>query len=391
MTEPARKRRWPKVLAALAVLLLIGVWWVDRQLEPERLTALVLDKAGAALGLELAIDGTPDYALRPEPRLVLPRLRVRQPGAATSLLEAVRAEVSLPWSTLTGDGALVITRVELERPVLDLAALSAWLATRPPSDEPFELPTFTRGLQVTDGSVLGDGWALDMLGLDLPELVPGEPATLQLSGRFERQTTFVLFEGPLQLSHAGLASGFDTTLEGRLRDGELDVPVKLAANGRFDASGDTTDLQLAKLALRSQAPLPDLDLDGEVAFGGQLHLDLQGQLPTWPSDWPALPPPLSESDSPLAFTLDYDGPADLAAPGRLGLVRDDTRAEATLALPELLAWMDDPQAAVLPPLQATLSTPGIVVSGVTLEGVRVRITDDEEGLAEEGAAPEREP
>lgn len=375
MTEPARKRRWPKLLAAFAVLLLIGAWWVNRQLEPNRLTALVLERAGTALGLELTIDGTPDYALRPEPRLVLPKLSVRQPGATTPMLHAERAEVSLPWSTLTGGGSLVITRVELERPVLDLAALSAWQATRP--EAPFELPTFTKGLRVVDGTVLGEGWALDLLGLELPTLRPGEPAELTLSGQLERQTTFVLFEGRLGLATAGMASDFDTALEGRLRDGELDVPVTLDGTGRFDASGDTTVLDLKSLQLISESPLPDLEASGSARFGDATELKLQGSLQDWPADWPALPSPLAESIAPIAFTADYAGAADFSAPLSLQLVREETRAEAVLAVPEVMAWLDSNASSPLPPLRATVETPSVVISGVTLEGVRVSIGEDE--------------
>lgn len=391
MTEPARKRRWPKFLAAFAVLLLIGTWWLNRQLEPNRLTALVLDRAGSALGWELTIDGTPEYALRPEPRLVLPRLSARQPGAGTPLLQAERAEVSLPWSTLTGDAALVITRVELERPVLDLAALAAWQATRP--EAPFELPTFTKGLRIVDGTVLGGGWALDMLDLDLPVLLPDQRADAKLSGQFERQDSFVLFEGQLGLASAGLASDFDLALEGRLRDGELDVPLSLGAGGHFDASGKTTALRLALLRLRSDSPLPDLDASGTAGFGETTTLALEGRLPSWPRDWPALPSPLAESTAAIDFTLGYSGAADFSAPLSLRLVREQTRAEAELAVPELLAWLDKPEASPLPPLRATVETPNLVVGGVTLEGVRIRIEDDEAPESQAGAdpAPEVEP
>ena len=390
MTAPARKRRWPRFLAAFAVLLLVGAWWVNRQLEPNRLTALVLERAGTTLGLELGIDGTPDYALRPEPRLVLPKLTVRQPGATTPLLHAERAEVSLPWSTLTGGGSLVITRVELERPVLDLAALSAWQATRP--EAPFELPTFTNGLRIVDGTVLGDGWALDMLGLELPTLRPGEPAELDLSGQFERQTTFVLFEGRLGLATAGLVSDFDAALEGRLRDGELDVPIALDVVGRFDAGADTTALAFQTLQLRSQSPLPDLDASGSARFGESVALQLQGSLPAWPADWPALPSPLAESTAPLAVTATYAGAADFSSPLSLTLVREQTRAEAELAVPELMAWLDSSDAGPLPPLRATVETPSVVVGGVTLEGLRISIEEDAvEGQAGEDPASEKKP
>ena len=153
MADAPRKRRWPWVLAVFVAVAGLAAVWVDRQLEPTRLTATVLARAGEAMGLEFSIDGTPEYALRPEPRLVLPGLKVRQPGAAAPwLLRAERAEVSLPWDTITGGGSLVITRVQLQRPELDLTALSAWQASRPPSSGPFELPAFT------------DGWIMSAAG-----------------------------------------------------------------------------------------------------------------------------------------------------------------------------------------------------------------------------------
>lgn len=386
MTAPARKRRWPGFLAAFAVLLLIGAWWVSRQMEPERLTARILEGAGGALGLELTIDGTPDYALRPGPRLVLPKLSARQPGATTPLLHAERAEVSLPWSTLTSGGALVITRVELERPVLDLGALAAWQATRP--EAPFELPTFTDGLRIIDGTVLGEGWALDMLGLDLPTLLPGQRAEAKLSGQFERETSFVLFQGQLGLASAGLASDFDLMLEGRVRDGELDVPVTLGGAGRFDATGERTALTLVTLRLRSQSPVPDLDAAGTARFGENAELSLQGSLPAWPADWPVLPSPLAESSAPIRFTANYTGAGDFSAPLSLTLVRERTRAEAVLAVPELLAWLDKAHATPLPPLRAKLETPSVVVAGVTLEGVRISIEEDEGQAGADSSAEE---
>ncbi|MBW8367168.1 MAG: hypothetical protein K0M70_04835, partial [Arenimonas sp.] len=102
--KPAQRRRWPWMLAVFALLLVAGAWWVNRQLEPNRLTATVLGRLGTSLGLELSIDGTPEYALRPEPRLVLPNLVVRQPGGAAPRQHAPRPQVSVPGATLTGRG-----------------------------------------------------------------------------------------------------------------------------------------------------------------------------------------------------------------------------------------------------------------------------------------------
>ena len=134
-----RRKRWLLTLAALALVAVVGGWWINRQLEPERLAATVLRKAGSALQLDLQFKGRPDYALKPEPRLMLPDFSAR--GADGKVfLSARRAEVSRPWSTLTG-GEPVITRSELQQPVLNLPGLRRWLATRPKM--PFELPTLS--------------------------------------------------------------------------------------------------------------------------------------------------------------------------------------------------------------------------------------------------------
>ena len=107
-----RARRWSKVAAVFVVVALVLAWWVNRQLEPERLTRTVLDRAGAQLQLDLRFDGRPEYALRPEPRLLLRGFSAR--GADGKVfLSAKRLEVSLPWATLTG-GEPVITRIELD-------------------------------------------------------------------------------------------------------------------------------------------------------------------------------------------------------------------------------------------------------------------------------------
>lgn len=378
--KPARRRRWPLVLAILAVLLAAGAWWVNRQLEPNRLTALVLERAGTSLGLELTIDGTPEYALRPEPRLVLPKLTVRQPGAAAPLLTADVAEISLPWDTLLGSETLVITRIALQRPALSLAALADWQATRPQT--PFELPTLTEGVHVRNGSVLGDDWRLDALRLELPELRNSLPVSAEAAGRFTRAETIVDFDITADLGSAGLASDYAFAGKGRLRGQSLDVPWVLASDGRFDAGGDTVGLDVATLVLTSQSPLPSLDASGEVRFGDTVTARLNGTIKAWPEGWPALPAPLSGSTSPLAYTLAYAGPDDFSAPVALGVVRDQTRFSGGFVVAELTAWIDTAGASPLPPLVGTLSTPSLEVAGATLEGLTLQIEEDAPAEAE---------
>ena len=372
--QPARRRRWPWVLAVLALLLAAGAWWIDRQLEPNRLTATVLARVGSTLGLELTINGTPEYALRPEPRLVLPNLVVRQPGAAAPLLTALRAEVSLPWDTITGGGSLVITRLALEQPVLDLAALADWQASRPAA--PFELPTLTDGLQVVDGSLVGDDWRVQSLDLQLRELRDGAPARIAASGVFTQTSTTLDFDATLNLATAGLEWDFGFAGKGRLRSDGVDVPWDLASDGRLDASGETTELTLAKLALASESPVPDLDAKGQASFGKATSIDLQGALKQWPEGWPVLPAPMSASKSPLAYTVSYRGAGDFSAPVALTVVRDQTRFEGRFVIGDITRWIDAPGAPPLPPLVGTLSTPSLEISGATLEGVNLQIEED---------------
>ncbi|HEU0153880.1 MAG TPA: hypothetical protein VFQ84_11120 [Arenimonas sp.] len=377
MADAKRKRRWPWVLAVFAVLAGVAAFWVDRQLEPTRLTATVLARAGDALGLEFSIDGTPEYALRPEPRLVLPGLKVRQPGAAAPwILRAERAEVSLPWDTLTGGDALVITRVELQRPELDLGALATWQASRPASTGPFELPTFTQGVVITEGRVSGQDWSVESLALAVPALVPGAPAEAELSGRFLQSDRELVFAGRLDADRAGLDPVLHLDASGRLRSGEVDVPWSLALDAALDARTPPTRLAIASVDWRSESPLPDLSASGRLDLGDTLVLQLEGELPRWPAGWPALPEPMASATSPLGFTLAYDGATDLTAPLDLGLRRDDTRLDTRLVLPDLLAWLEADTATPLPPLNGELSTPRLVVGGATLEGLRITLEDE---------------
>jgi len=380
MADAPRKRRWPWYLATLAVLLLLGAWWVNRQLEPNRLTALVLERAGTALGLELSIDGTPEYALRPEPRLVLPNLVARQPGASTPVLRATRAEVSLPWETITGGGSLVITRIELQQPVLDLAALAAWQATRP--EAPFELPTLIEGLRVADGRVVGEGWLVSSLSLSVPSLRPGQAASAEASGRFEQATTQVDFTASAILAEASLASGLTLHSTGHLVSGGTDVPYDLAWLGAFDATGDGVALAFERLALVSQPPLPDFTASGDARFGTLTTLSLRGDIPRWPEGWPALPEPLADSESALAFVLEYEGASDFSTPLALQLQRDQTELKSSFAVPEVLAWLDGDRINPLPPLQGVLTTPSLVVGGATLEGLRIEFKPEEDAADE---------
>lgn len=134
MTEtPRPRRRWRIVLIALALLGAIAAFAVNRLLQPERVTAMLAAQA-RNVGLDLHLDGAARYAFLPRIAAVLPNATLL--GAdAKPLLAAQSIRAHVPWRSLWS-GPLVIDDLVVEKPVLDLDALRAWLATRPPSDAP---------------------------------------------------------------------------------------------------------------------------------------------------------------------------------------------------------------------------------------------------------------
>ena len=373
MAASTRARRWWKIAAVAAVLLALLAWWVNRQLEPNRLTALVLDRAGKGMQLEISFTGQPEYALRPEPRLRVPGLSVRAPGGKEFLF-AERAEISLPWATITG-GDPVITRVALDSPRLDLAGLQAWLDSRPKT--PFKLPTLSQGIEVHHGLLQGEGYRIEALELQLPYLKSGEPAKLQAKGRFLRPGTTLDFETQAEIAKASAESNFTLDAKLLLANMPKALHAALQSRGQFRLSDAKDAITLEAIALGADSPLPSLDGSGTLELGEQLRFDLAASLRHWPADWPALPSPLAENSKGLPLSLAYSGDKQLSAPMSLRISRADTVLDAKLRLPDLLAWMDRPPGSPIPPLAGTLKTPKLEIGGAQLEGVEIEIGADE--------------
>ena len=371
-----RARRWSRIAAVAVVLLSTAAWWVNRQLEPERLTRTVLARAGAALQLDLRFDGLPEYALRPEPRLVLPDFSARGPDGKV-FLSARRLEVSLPWDTLTG-GEPVITRVELDAPRLDVAGLQRWLDSRP--KEPFKVPTLSKGLAVSDGMVVGDGWSLQGLSVELPTLAEGRRAQLATRGEVLRGETRVGFDGKLDLATAGPKSDFDLRSTLSLARKPKPLQATLAARGRYALDEALDSLRLDAVQVKADSPLPSFDGSGALASGKSLAIDFMARLVDWPKDWPQLPGTLAGKGANLPVKLSYRGDTAFNGPLSLHAEREATVVDARLRVPGFMQWFDDRAGAVLPPLNATLKTPALEFDGVTLEGVELQVSD-------EGAAP----
>lgn len=411
MTRP-RAIAWGAV-AALILLLALGVRWVGR---PDRVAGLVLGELGQSLGLQITSGGSSEYRLRGRPMLLVRDLDVREPGASHALLHAERAYLSLPWSTIRARGAdLTVQRVELDAPELDLAALQRWRATRPPAEE-VRIPTLADGLEIVRGRVIGDGWSIEQIAVSLPFLAPDAAIKAHASARLRSGETTLSFDLRMALTRPSLDAGlgaagmatFSTatwrmpmrvTVGGRLHDGidglGLDR-LKLGANARRIAGeshspfvyglagklrfrdGRLTIAPLG-LAVRGQDKIPTLDARGAFAWQGDIALDLEGAIAQWPEAWPALPPPIGQSDSALPFVLGYRGPANLAGDSNLQLRRDATRFDGHFRLPDVLAWIDAAaDGTPLPPIDGRLTTPTLEISGATLEGVEITFEDSPE-------------
>ena len=406
---PRRLLRFLAIAAALILLLVALFAWL---LQPPRATGFLLGWVGASLGLDIRA-GSAGYRLRGTPQLVLRDVVAQRPGDHTALLRAERVFVSLPWSTIRARGEdLTVERVELDAPVLDVPALQRWLATRPPGKET-RVPTLRDGLRVVRGQIVNHGWSIDGIDANVPFLSPTAKVEATLRGRYLDPPIRVPFDLDIALTrpvnNAGMAAIGGLTVEGEgwslparvriagpllLGNDEVRMsPARIGMSARYVSKGSNLPFVLgahgpllfdeavwsldpAALVLRGAGPIPDAQARGALALGRRLVLRLAGEIAGWPQAWPALPPPLSESTSPLPFALDYAGRVDLSDIAALRLQRDETSMEARFDLPVVVAWLEaDAGGSPLPPLQGRLRTPRVEVAGAQLEGVDIRFDD----------------
>lgn len=406
-------RRRKTVLLVIAAVFLVAALLLRWLMKPEHMAPAILDLAGKSLGLEITAAGVGEYRLRGTPQLVVRNVTAREAGADTAVLRADRLLISVPWSTLRARGGdLTAKRVELDAPVLDVAAFQRWQATRPPSDAP--MPTLTNGVRIVRGMIVGDGWKIDGVDADLESLATGKPLRSHLSGRYVGDGIAAPFDvhvgmtqpasgagvgvmGKLAVettewripSELSLSAKLDTSKGVLLRhavlgaharyvSGDTSLPFALGLAGplNFDSNGFT--LQPASIALRGQGAMPTLDAIGGFSLTEEMKLDLDGTLAEWPDAWPALPAPLGDSSTPLSFILDYSGATDFSDVAGLQLQRDETRFTARFRLPKVMEWMDSGAAgSPLPPMSGALQTPTLEISGALLEGVEVELEDDD--------------
>jgi uncharacterized protein involved in outer membrane biogenesis len=375
MSLSKRARRIWIFLIGLGLLIAIGAWWINKQLEPTKLTNTVLGKIGEELNLKFRFEGQPSYAMKPEPRLVLPNLQVINPADDKVFLSAKRIEISLPWSTILGDTPH-ITRIEADEPIVNFPGLQAWQATRPPS--PFKVPTFTNGLKINNGQFVDDGYSIKNIQLSLPHLEDQQPIKAKVSGIFQQVKTTISFDGPLSIAKAGLNSDFELESKGELQWGDKPQTYQLKTVGDYASLEKSFDMHCKTLSFISISPLPNLRATLNLSVGEALKIGSLGEIAEWPKDWPTLPAPMNQKTKNIPYELAYFGKLDFSDAVALKLTPEKSQLSSSLKIADMQNWLGQTDGSLLPPLQGKMDTPSIQLDGVNLEGISIEITPDAE-------------
>lgn len=343
----SRRRRWIWLIAF--ALLLLGGWLVARMLlQPERLSTFLLQQARAATGLDITLSSPADVGFWPDLHLELDGLSARIPGTDAIVLRAETVEAVLPWSALRAE-TIQLRSLRLQSPVLDVDALSRWLESRHQegSPAPFRLPQIDAAVTVASGRIQAADWAVSSFELSLPFLRSGEAARVETSG----------------------------TIEAGSR-----APMPFAATFDFAPSQDGNELRFepSSLELRTTpdaAPWVRVEGLALLQSSESLRLDIVASLPEWPPEWPALPLPNGDAGNEVRIDLDYRGTTGLQGDLALSLARGDADLRGTLRIGDVLAWLDDPAANLLPPLSGEITSDRMEAGGVELRGLRIRADD----------------
>ena len=174
------------VLGVVVLAVLVALYLL---LQPDRFTAMLQQQAhDADLQLTLSSPASPTLFPRPALQLVGITLIARDNVSGASnmpILVAANGRLVLPWHTLFG-GPMVISRLQIDSPRVDLDALQAWLLNLPPQSTtvPEEIPRIATGVRIRNGSVVENNsvWLSDV-SLDTGRLAPAQLFWINLSAK----------------------------------------------------------------------------------------------------------------------------------------------------------------------------------------------------------------
>jgi len=231
-------------------------------LQPDRFTAMLKEQAADA-GLQLTLSSPASPTLFPRPALHLEGITLiaRAPNSSDTtnmpILQAANGRLVLPWHTLFG-GPMVISRMQINSPRVDLDALQAWMMSLPPQSAtvPEQIPSIVTGVSIRNGSVVENNneW-LSNVSLDTGHLMAGQVFSINLAGKetdgtpLQLQLSMVpsIASGVLMLNgiavHAADSSATALHLAGHARwMGGANIAVQLqgkfseADKGSYDAA-----------------------------------------------------------------------------------------------------------------------------------------------------------
>ena len=153
----ALRTRTRVILIVLLALLTIIAFAIYHYIQPQRLSALLVDQLQSRYGLQLSMPNAARIGFSPDLSIKLDHPIITASSISQPLLSADSVDVALPWSTLFGSDP-VIDRIALQRPRIDIDALQAWLANQASDGGPTVVPSFDLNLQ--EGIVLRGGQTL---------------------------------------------------------------------------------------------------------------------------------------------------------------------------------------------------------------------------------------
>jgi len=170
------------IAAGLVLVILVALYLL---LQPDRFTELLKEQANNA-GLRLTLSSPASPTLFPRPALQLEGITLVANSAspnAMPILLAANGELVLPWRTLLGR-QVMISRMQINSPRVDLDALQAWLMNMPPQAVPEEIPRIATGVRIRNGSIVqNNSELLSNVSLDTGRLSPGQAFWVNLSAK----------------------------------------------------------------------------------------------------------------------------------------------------------------------------------------------------------------